>query len=284
MKDRLKIAVLQQRAEYRACERNADTVIEMLEQTSKNGADILLLPEAFLTGYQLPITNQEALTQNSESILRVCEAAKYYRTGALLTAFTKGEQKPRNTALLIDRQGEIILQYHKVHTCDFSEESCLESGTSFEVCEFEGVTIGVMICYDREYPESARVLMLKGAEIILMPNDCCDMRPRLNVLETRAYENMLGIVMANPPGVGAGCSCAYHPYAWEKDGMQLFAAGETEEGLFFVEYDLNRLRDYRSREMMGNTFRKVSAYGELLSAEVKPPFIRKSLKETKNIL
>ena len=70
----------------------------------------------------------------------------------------------------------------------------LESGTEFKVCDFDGVKIGIMICYDREYPESARILMLKGAEIILVPNDCGTMKPRLQVLSTRTYENMVGIV------------------------------------------------------------------------------------------
>ena len=60
----------------------------------------------------------------------------------------------------------MILQYAKVHTCDFADEACLESGDTFSVCDFHGVRLGVMICYDREYPESARLLMLKGAEII----------------------------------------------------------------------------------------------------------------------
>lgn len=54
-----------------------------------------------------------------------------------------------------------------------------------------------MICYDREFPESARILMLKGAEIILVPN-ACDMKPgRINQLSTRAFENMVGLAMTN---------------------------------------------------------------------------------------
>lgn len=72
-----------------------------------------------------------------------------------------------------------------------------------------------MICYDREYPESARELMLQGAELILVPNDCDNMRPRLRELSVRAIENMTGIAMANPPGPGAGRSCAYSPVAWD---------------------------------------------------------------------
>ncbi|TNJ62106.1 carbon-nitrogen hydrolase family protein [Paenibacillus hemerocallicola] len=166
----------------------------------------------------------------------------------------------------------------KVHTCDFAAERMLESGTEFKVCDFDGVKIGIMICYDREYPESARILMLKGAEIILVPNDCGTMKPRLQALSTRAFENMVGIVMANPPGDNAGYSCAFSPIVWDSDGRSidntLMLADEKTEGLFIAEFDLDELRNYRSREMMGNTFRKVNAYKDLLSDHVEAPFKR----------
>lgn len=61
-----------------------------------------------------------------------------------------------------------------------------------------------MICYDREFPESARVLMLKGAELILVPNACPIDPARFHQLAARAYENMTGVAMANyRPQAGA---------------------------------------------------------------------------------
>ena len=84
--------------------------------------------------------------------------------GVVATTFTKGKKKPQNSAYVIDKNGRILMKYSKVHTCDFADEICLESGKDFTVCDFHGVKLGVMICYDREYPESARILMLKGAE------------------------------------------------------------------------------------------------------------------------
>ena len=54
-----------------------------------------------------------------------------------------------------------------------------------------------MICFDREFPESARILMLKGAEIILTPNACEMEDNRICQFKTRAYENMVGVVLAN---------------------------------------------------------------------------------------
>lgn len=135
-----------------------------------------------------------------------------------------------------------------------------------------------MICYDREYPESARILMLKGAEIILVPNDCGSMKPRIQAISTRAYENMVGIAMANPNGENAGNSCAYSPICWDEDGNcvdnTIFVADEMTEGLYYADFDMTRIRNYREHEMMGNTFRKVKAYKELLNEKITYPFVR----------
>jgi len=83
---------------------------------------------------------------------------------------------PRNTVSLIDRHGEIVMTYAKAHTCVFSVECALTPSDDFHVCTLDTahgpVKAGAMICYDREFPESARILMLKGAEIILTPNAC----------------------------------------------------------------------------------------------------------------
>ena len=273
-----KIAVLQMHSETGNIKKNTETIIEKIKEASGRGADILLLPECFITGYDLPVEFSQAIDDNALCLKEICAAAKETGTGVVATTFTKGKEKPQNTAFVIDKTGQIIMKYSKVHTCDFADEACLESGDEFKVCDFHGIKIGVMICYDREYPESARILMLKGAEIILVPNDCGSMRPRLQALSTRAYENMTGVVMANPNGENAGCSCAFSPICWNEDGIcidnTMFIADEMSEGLYYADFDMDKLRTYREHEMMGNTFRKVKAYGELLNAEIKAPFIR----------
>lgn len=273
-----RIAVLQSRSEPHNIEKNIVTVVAFMKASAEKKADILLLPECFLTGYALPISNHEALCDNSLYVKRICAEAKKYKIGVVATALTKGVEKPRNTAFVIGKEGNILMKYSKVHTCDFSYEACLESGDVFKVCDFDGVKLGIMICYDREYPESARILMLKGAEIILVPNDCRSMKPRVRALSTRAYENMVGVVMANPYGENAGCSCAFSPRCWDNEGIcidnTIFLADEMTDGLFFADFNIESLRSYRENEMMGNTFRKVHAYEELLHSEVKAPFIR----------
>jgi len=271
-----RVAVLQMRSVSREYESNIKTIIKFMAEAKQEGADILLLPECFITGYDLTIDNDSAMTEGDLSPL--CEQAGKLGIGLVATALSKGERHPQNAAFVIGKDGKILMKYAKVHTCDFADEKVLEPGTEFKVCDFDGVKIGIMICYDREYPESARILMLKGAEIILVPNDCGSMHPRLQALSTRAYENMCGVAMANPNGENAGNSCAYSPICWDGNGEcvdnTLFIADADAEGLFYAEFDMDKIRAYREREMMGNTFRKVNAYSELLNDTIQYPFIR----------
>ncbi|MEC0201809.1 carbon-nitrogen hydrolase family protein [Paenibacillus lautus] len=276
---------------------NTEIGLRYVKKAKDLGADIVLFPECWITAYAFPdivetklpeeeIENhpdfkawyEAALDENSTALKAFQEIAEELSIGIVITGFTKGVKRPQNSAFVIDRNGEILLKYSKVHTCDFDTERMLEPGTEFKVCDFDGVKIGVMICYDREYPESARVLMLKGAEIILVPNDCGTMEPRLQALSTRAYENMVGIAMANPPGENAGCSCAYSPIMWDLDGKSvdntIMLADNVSEGVFIAKFHLDEIRKYRNQEMMGNTFRKVKTYKELLSEKVEDPFIR----------
>ncbi len=271
-----KAAILQMRSRYRETESNISIVIDRMKEAASNQADLLLLPECFITGYDLTIDQASAVTQ--EDLRPICRKAEELGIGVVATAIAKGRRKPQNAAFVIDRKGDILMKYAKVHTCDFADEKALEPGNEFRVCDFGGVKLGVMICYDREYPESARILMLKGAEIILVPNDCESMKPRVQALSTRAYENMCGVAMANPNGRNAGHSCAFSPICWDENGEctdnTLLLADEETESLFYAEFDMDRLRSYREREMLGNTFRKVLAYAPLLDEKVEYPFVR----------
>lgn len=214
----IKIALIQQKAVPNNKEANLKLAIKYIKEAHKKGADLVLFPEMWSNGYAPPFEDafnhplatsfgaerfkwlNEAIEEDSTYVLTLKKLAKELQIGICATYLSKTEQKPQNTAIIIDRKGEMILDYAKVHTCDFSLEILLQSGEGFKVCEFDGIKLGVMICYDREFPESARVLMLKGAEIILVPNACDMNPPRLNQLNSRAFENMVGVAMANYPG------------------------------------------------------------------------------------
>lgn len=273
-----KIAILQMKSRNRKYQESTDIVLDKMKEAKDNGADILLLPEVFLTGYVLPMSNDEALADENIYLHQICDEAKKLNIGVIATAITKGQQKAQNSAFVINKCGNVLMKYSKVHTCDFADEACFESGQAFYVCDFHGIKLGIMICYDREYPESARILMLKGAEIILVPNDCESMKPRVAALSTRAYENMVGVAMANPNGENAGNSCAFSPICWDENGKcidnVILMADDVSEGLFYAEFDMDKIRKYRESEMMGNTYRKVNAYNFLLDKTIMYPFVR----------
>lgn len=227
---------------------------------------------------------QLAIGPESDYLLTFCALAHELEMAIAITYLERWDGPPRNTVSLIDRRGKIVLTYAKVHTCAFSpheEPRTITPGDGFYVAELDTaagvVNVGAMICYDREFPESARVLMLQGAELILVPNACDLERHRLAQFHIRAAENMVAMAMANYPAPFCnGHSVAYDPIAFDKQGSRdtlVIMAGE-QEGIFLAPFDLAALRDYREREAWGNAFRRPNLYSAITDEHVTPPFIR----------
>ncbi len=117
----------------------------------------------------------QAIRRDGPFVTHFRMLAKELQMAIALTYLEQWDGAPRNTVSLIDRHGEIVLTYAKVHTCDFAAmEAACTPGDDFYVCTLDTdqgeVKIGVMICFDREFPESARILMLKGAELMTWRN------------------------------------------------------------------------------------------------------------------
>lgn len=118
--------------------------------------------------------------------------------------------------------------------------------------------------------------MLKGAEIILVPNACNMSKISLEQLKVRAYENMVGIVTVNYANYGGKFS-AYSPIVRDinknaLDSEMLVMSDNEDIGI--VQFNMNEIRDYRSRETLGDAYRKPYAYKELIEDNVQEPFIR----------
>lgn len=257
------------------------------------GADIALFPEMWSVGMTFFDSEQErgrwrahAIGRDDAFVLHFRRLARELNMAIALTYLEKWENKPRNSVSMIDMHGEIVLTYAKVHTCEFDVERELTPGTDFAVCALDTdageVRVGCMICYDREFPESARILMLRGAEIILTPNACTLEAHRLAQFRTRAFENMVGVAMTNYAAPqNNGHSIAFDPVAYiegaPEDGpgrdTLIVEAGE-HEGVFIATFDMDAIRDYRRREAWGNSFRRPRLYGALTDEAVEPPFVR----------
>ena len=236
-------------------------------KAKEKGADIALFPEMWSTGYTIPeepnALRDMAIPADGAfvSVFRALAAELDMAIG--ITFLEQWEPLPRNTMVLFDRHGNQALTYAKVHTCVFGDECRLTPGEDFPVTALDTavgpVQVGAMICYDREFPESARILMLKGAELVLTPNACPMEINRLSQLRGRAYENMMAIATCNYPEGQPDCNghstlfdgVAYIPnHIGSRDICVLEAPGE--EGVYVAELNLSMLREYRSREVHGN--------------------------------
>ena len=286
----LKVALLQLFSAGYDQEANRAKGEAFCRQAREMGADIALFPEMWNIGYQLPdpaqpeqvqLWQKQAIEQDGSFVTSFRTLARELHLAIGLTYLERWPGAPRNSLSLIDRHGVLCLTYAKIHTCDFDKEIALTPGDDFHVCDLDTaagpVKVGAMICFDREFPESARVLMLKGAELILTPNACELESNRLGQFRTRAYENMLGVAMANyAMPQENGHSAAFAGIAFDEKGTRDMCLVEADgrEGIFLAEFDLERLRAYRRNEVWGNAFRKPERYGVLTSPAVEPPFVR----------
>lgn len=289
----LRVALLQLLPEE-TLDGNLRKGMEYCRKAKEMDADIALFPEMWSVGYNIPKDLNELKTStiapNGPFIKSFCQLAKELQIAIGITFLEQYEPLPRNTLCLIDRWGNTVLTYAKVHTCDFGDECRLTAGNDFYVTDLDtaqgNVKVGAMICYDRELPESARILMLKGAEIILVPNACPMEINRLSQLRTRAYENMVGIVTANYPKSRLDCNghssafdgIAYHPLGAGSRDMLIIEAGECEE-ICIVDFPIDKLREYRAEEVHGNAYRHPQKYKLLIDENIDEPFIRSDYRK-----
>jgi predicted amidohydrolase len=118
--------------------------------------------------------------------------------------------------------------------------------------------VGTMICADREFPEPATQLMLNGAELIVVPNACAWDEIRSAGLRTRAFDNMVGIAMANYPGPHSGNSQAFTCVAWRNGKPQdtLLGRAALEEEILLVSFDVQAIREFRAAESWRMDYRR----------------------------
>ncbi len=291
---KIKIALLQISPKG-SLEGNLEKGIEACKKAKEMEADIALFPEMFSCGYDIyerpfSVWKKDAISVNSDFVSSFKNLSKELNMAIGITLLEEYNHKPRNTMVLFDRFGNEKFIYAKVHTCDFGVENNLTPGEEFFVTDLDtekgNVKVGAMICYDREFPESARILMLKGAELILVPNACPMEINRLSQLRARAYENMTAIATCNYPETVPDCNggstvfdgVAYLPELEGSRDTCLFMA-DGKEGVYIAELDLEMLRDYREREVHGNCYRRPEKYSLLTESEINAPFIRKDRRD-----
>ncbi|MCU0917908.1 MAG: hypothetical protein MUC88_25600 [Planctomycetes bacterium] len=269
---KLTVALLQMRPEGHDLQANQRKAERFCRQAAAQGADVALMPEMWSIGYTRfapdgPLSKDElfarAVATDSDFVQGFARLAQELNLAIAVTYLQAWPGAPRNAVTLLDRHGREVFTYAKVHTSDMKAlESAMTPGEEFVVGALDtahgAVNVGAMICFDREQPESARLLMLKGAEIILTPNSCTLDDRRQAQFMVRGMENVAGVAMTNYPAPkNNGRSVAY-----DYRSSQLVEAG-PEEGLFLATFDITRLREARRSSIWGGAYRRPHRYREL---------------------
>jgi predicted amidohydrolase len=170
---------------------------ERIDELTAMGADLILLPE-FANTAALASARGEDLREQAEPLdggFVQMLADKARVSGCYLGAglLERDGDFVFNTAVLLDRQGKLAGRQRKVHPYWPEEPLGVSPGDSFDVFQTDFGRLGFMICYDSWWPESARLLALRGAEIILFPNAGYEEK----ILPARAIDNNVFVVAAS---------------------------------------------------------------------------------------
>jgi predicted amidohydrolase len=216
---------------------NLDLLADAAARAKAGGADLLVAPEMFLTGYAI---GREAAAERAEPAdgASARRAGEIAQANGMALAYGYPEMDDGsiyNAAVLIDAGGRTLLNYRKAHLFAALDRSMFAAGPgTYETARLGPFNVGLLICYDVEFPEAPRALALAGADLILVPT--ANMRPYQPVshllVPARAYENAIYVAYANRCGSEAdldyyGLSSVAGPA-----GGNLVMAGDGEELVF----------------------------------------------------
>ena len=263
MKIKTAIAQFSMPDNYEKCIEKAD---EFIKTASKNGVDLLLLPELFEGLYFCQIENYDFFSKaeeanDSKTLKHFQKMAKEYKIVLPISFFEKSGNCYFNSLAVIDKDGTIVDLYRKSHipTGECYEEKFYftPGDTGFKVFKTKAGNIGVGICWDQWFPETARILALKGAEILLFPT-AIGSEPVLpkdskshwqNVMKGHAAANIMPVMAANRVGVeslGKSSMKFYgSSFIADQHGDFVEEMDREEEGIRYAEFDLSEIAKER---------------------------------------
>ena len=215
-------------------------------------ADLLVMPELFLTGYNLGSRLRDlAETMDGPSLKAIGDIA---RSEACAIAVGFPEligAKLYNSSALFDAEGNLVAIYRKIHMFGQDEKELFVPGNELVVTRIAGRAIGMAICYDIEFPEMARELKRRGADVIIVPT--ANMAPYYEVpitfIRARSLENGVFVAYANFCGTEGNLEYTGLSAITGPDGIDLARAGPRGEALLLAELPESRSSDCFSTQI-----------------------------------
>ena len=243
---------------------NIYAVSGLIAEAAEQGAQIILPPELFAGPYFCK-TEDEALfalaqpLSESTPVLAMQKLAKQYGVAIPASFFERDGQHYYNSLAMIGPDGEIMGVYRKSHIPDgpgYQEKFYFRPGNSgFKVWDVCGTRIGVGICWDQWYPETARAMALMGAEILFYPTaigsepydaDLDTSRMWRRAMQGHAVSNCMPVVASNRIGVEEEQAFYGHSFITNEWGDLVTEYSSQETGVLTASFDLDQARKHRA--------------------------------------
>jgi len=243
---------------------NIQAVSDHVAEAAKRGAQIILPPELFAGPYFCK-TEDEALfalanaVNESAPVQAMQKLAQQLKVAIPASFFERDGQHYYNSIAMIDPQGEVMGVYRKSHIPDgpgYEEKFYFRPGNSgFKIWDVFGTTIGIGICWDQWYPETARAMALMGAEILFYPTaigsepydaDLDTSRMWRRAMQGHAVSNCMPVVASNRVGQEGAQAFYGHSFIANEWGDLVLEYGAEESGVLVATFDLEQARKHRA--------------------------------------
>ncbi|MFA3920971.1 carbon-nitrogen hydrolase family protein [Ruegeria hyattellae] len=244
-----RLAVGQSPAELATTRDRLDWLAEMLPRIARQFTDLLVLPELFATGYNIGSQVVERAEPADGPIAKAVAALAKTHGVAIHYGYPEIEGEAIfNAVQCIEPDGAVLGGHRKLAIPPGFEGDHFTPGRDCTLFSYRGVRIATLICYDAEFPETARHVASLGAELVLVPTalgvqwDWVAQR----MIPTRAYENGIYLAYANSAGTENGLQFLGQSFIATPDGQELARAGKETE-ILYGTLELDKVSTAQSR-------------------------------------
>lgn len=221
---------------------------KLMKDASTKGVELICFPEVQLTPFFAQYHNRDVksytIDMKSRYITKICSLCKELKLYASPNFYVEENGKRYDMSLLIDDEGKIIGKQKMVHIAQckhfYEQDYYTPSEEGFHVFNTRLGKIGIVVCFDRHYPESIRTEVLRGAELIIIPTANTKEEPSELFqweIKIQAFQNNVNIAMCNRVGREGEMEFSGESIVSNYNGVCLALAGDKEE-LLITEVNL----------------------------------------------
>lgn len=226
-------------------ESNLTTILDYIDKAEKAEVDLLAFPESALSGYCFNSAEEVAefaFADDHPVLLELQQKAQSSGVQTLIGYIERDGENFYNTAGLFGGE-DGISKYRKMHTLVLGLDRFVHEGDlGFPVFTVAGGKVGINICYDQRFPESARSSMLNGAQLVIVPTNSPEAALPVNTLLTkaRAFENRIFYAWVNRTGTEKGITFTGGSTVIDPYGKELLCMSAEASSMQFVDIDLKK--------------------------------------------